>query len=185
MEVRRYHGLRTPRDFVVCGGASSHQYGLTTTGSQASAVWPTAKLVFYYPFRVPHPGMVVEGLWWNNGATASGNIDAGIYSAGPGGPQQKLCSTGSTAQGTISVRQDVDITDYLLGGGNFYFALTVDNTTATLSRAQIAAAIWPNNLLGILEETTGSFGLPAVATPVTAAALNFMVFCGILGSAIR
>jgi hypothetical protein len=53
-----------------------------------------------------------------NGATASGNMDVGIYDyAGT-----RLVSSGSTAQSGTSAFQDFDITDTLLGPGIFYLA---------------------------------------------------------------
>jgi hypothetical protein len=43
----------------------------------------------------------------------------------------KLFSTGATAQGTINVTQEVDITDYQLGRGAYYCVISCSLATAT------------------------------------------------------
>ncbi len=124
----------------------------------ASAVWPTANSALFVPFCVRQPRLV-QRLWWYNGATASGNVDCGIYSA----DGTLLVSAGSTAQGTINVLQSVDITDTLIGPGQFYMALVMDNITGTMFRATSNSGARIIRLLGTAMMAT-AFPLPAVAT---------------------
>ena len=177
--------MLTARNYALAGPGAHVYTGLFWPGSHTSVAWPTTNLVFYLPFRLPSP-FVIEELWWGNGATVSGNVDVGIYSAGAGGPEARLLQSGSTAQSGTTALQRVNVTDYTIGRGNFYLAVTVDNTTATLRRAStLAAAVWPSQLCGVFEQTPGGFGLPAAATPVTAATNQYWPVCGFTGSPVR
>ena len=131
--------------------------------AQASAVYPTANLAIYLPFGLATIIKVTK-LWWYNGATLSGNVDVGIYdSAG-----RRLISTGSTAQaGTASRIQAVDVTDTLIGPGDFYLAIAASATTVTLFRIALGNALF-GKAFGILQQAT-AFPLPATATFATTA----------------
>ena len=122
-----------------------------------STAWNSANKAQYMPFRIFAPTIITK-LWWFNGATASGNVDCGIYDAA----LMRLVSTGSTAQAGTSVLQIVDITDVLLGPGLYYFALALDNTTGTIMRAGTSGtAIMVG--FGIFSQNS-AFPLPATAT---------------------
>jgi hypothetical protein len=103
------------------------EYAALATAAPASVAQATANLARAYPFVLTEPTLIRK-LWWYNGSTASGNIDCGVYTEGGG----RLFSTGATAQGTISVIQEVDITDFLLGRGRYYLAISCSSATATL-----------------------------------------------------
>ena len=92
--------------------------------SAASATYVAANRAHYIPFVVSEPITVVQ-LFAYNGATASGNIDMGIYDA----KGTKLVSIGSTAQAGTNALQTFDITDTVLGSGRFYLAVAMDNAT--------------------------------------------------------
>lgn len=139
----------------------------------ASAVWPSGSLAIYIPFAVVVP-ITITQLFWHNGATASGNVDMGIYDAAG----TKLTSTGSTAQGTVSVLQLVNITDIVIGPGCFYFALAMDNTTGTMFRTTLGALLELQRGLGMAQQAS-AFALPATAT-FAALANNYAPACGLI-----
>lgn len=74
-------------------------------------------------------------------------------------------STTSTAQGTISVLQVVNITDTALGPGLYYLAIAMDNITGTLSRG-LAGSVARCALTGMAEMAT-AFPLPDPITFAT------------------
>lgn len=139
----------------------------------ASAAWPTAKKVFYLPFRVPS-ALLVQQLYVYNGAAVSGNVDVGIYT--PGGT--RLVSIGSTAQAGTNDQQLFDIADTLLAPGAYYLAVTLDNTTGTTFRL-VPLNVGVGRIVGALTETTVAFGLPATATFATVADTYYPA-CGLL-----
>lgn len=102
------------------------EYAAISQAAPASVATGTANLVRMFPFRLSEP-MVALKLWWYNGATVNGNVDCAIYAE----DGTKLINMGSTAQATINVLQEVDITDTVLGRGRFYCGLGSDSTTAT------------------------------------------------------
>lgn len=124
----------------------------------ASGAYTAANLALYIPFRLQHP-IVVTKLFSSNGATASGNIDVGIYSA----DFTRVVSSGSTAQSGTDLNQLFDIADTLLGVGDFYLAVAMNNNTGTLYRTTSTFNIL--RVAGMLRQTS-AFPLPAVATPV-------------------
>jgi hypothetical protein len=89
-----------------------------------SATFVAANRAIFQPFRVAEP-CVIKQLYVHNGATASGNIDVGVYSM----DGTQLVSTGSTAQSGTSNLQVFDVTDTLIGRGAYYVAVAMDNTT--------------------------------------------------------
>lgn len=138
----------------------------------ASAAFPTANKVLYVPIRIPSPIKVLQ-LYSSNGATASGNIDIGVYSK----DGTKIISSGSTAQSGVNARQLFDVTDTQLGRGLYYMGITMSNTTGTLFRAAPSLAVLM--ALGLLTQTPGSFGLPANAS-FGAYVDAYFPICGIL-----
>jgi hypothetical protein len=98
-----------------------------------------------------------------NGSTVtSTNVDCGIYTQGG----QKLASTGSTAMsGASAIQYAASTTLILLQPEIYYLAWTCNGTTSR--GAAIAGTAARSKLMGLLEETTGVFGLPATMTPVT------------------
>ena len=149
-------------------GRTRHTYDISTlgmlgalpltNGSFASGTFPTAKKVLYVPIRVPVP-VLVDQLFVMNGSAVSGNVDVGIYTlAGT-----KIASSGSTTQAGATQKQLFNVTNFMLGRGVYYMGVSLDNTTGTLTRiSAISAAVL--RAMGLLTETTGSFGLPATAS---------------------
>ena len=147
--------------------------GSQLVGTPTSAAWTSNNRAFYMPLYVPQPVVVVK-LWVLNGATASGNIDLGLYTRGAGGPASLLTSSGSTAQSGTSVVQEVDITDQVLSPGTYYVALAHSSTVGTVYRTQIGNAAKAQST-GICMQAS-ALPLPATATPVVTTVSDIPIF---------
>jgi hypothetical protein len=97
----------------------------------ASAAWPSANRAIFVPFEVP-VARRVYGLWCNNGGTANGNVDIGIYDL----DGNRLVSTGSTAQTGTSVIQLISVT-LNLSPGTYMIALALSSATGTTTRFSV------------------------------------------------
>lgn len=117
------------------------------------------ELVSYYPFRLYEPAIAVK-MSYLVGATASGNVDLGIYSS----QGNLLVSSGLTAQGSINTLQELDITDTLLQPGVYFMAIKCDSASGTAFRNSFN----DENILPLApfyHETTGAGAtLPTTAT---------------------
>lgn len=153
-----------------CGWESRFTAGSTTPSAQT---W-TANLVIYIPIALPFPYPLQRFMWLNGSTIATSNVDCGIYTRGGA----KLASTGTTAMvGTSAWQYAAPTTTMILAPGMYYLAWTCDNTT---SRANCTAATSvQGELIGLLQETTGAFGLPAAMTPVAWAQAFGVQACGI------
>lgn len=151
----------------------------TVAGSldPAATTW-VAKLVQYIPFAIPFPYPLKRFFWLNGSVNTTSNVDMGIYTRGG----QKLASTGSTVMGTVSaIQYAVPTATMILTPGIYYLAWTCDNTT---TRANcVGGAALAGEMYGLVQETTGSFGLPATMTPVVWAQAFGVQFCGITRTA--
>lgn len=142
--------------------ATQHEMWLITGASSippGARTW-VANLVGYVPVCLARP-YPVNRVFWVNGSTIGSNVDFGIYSA----DGRRIYNTGSTAQaGASSVQYVTPATKFMLDAGNYYFAWTCDGTT---SRGMaFGGTANGGRVIGLLEETTGAFGLPATMTPV-------------------
>jgi len=140
-------------------------FGSTATTNVA---FPVANTAFFYPFSIDEDATVAQ-IGWVNGNVVSGNIDVGIYTRAGA----KVISTGSTAQSGTSVIQAVNVADTALAAGDYYFAVSMDNTTGTLLGVTAIALGWMQQA-GAMQEAT-SFPLPATWTaPDTTPDNHFM-----------
>lgn len=138
---------------VVISAASYEALGgpnlwrLISTSTPGSAVWPAASTMIAYPFSVSQICIAVK-MWLQNGATASGNIDIGLYTdAGT-----LIVSKGSTAQSGAGTRQDFDITDTALSPGiRYYMGLVMDGILGTAVRAVAGTAASQLAALGVVQ----------------------------------
>lgn len=130
----------------------------TTEGTDygVGAGWPAANRAILIPFDISE-SYTVKKLGWINGATVSGNVDVGIYDTN----LTRLVSAGSTAQGSISVVQEVDVTDTTLPPGSYYMAMAMDNTTGRVLRS--VANHLDTASVGVAQ-MAAAFPLPATAT---------------------
>jgi hypothetical protein len=127
-----------------------------------STAWPAANDAILVPITLKQT-VLIKRLFSINGATASGNIDVGIYSD----DGAKIVSAGSTAQSGTNVPQFFDVTDFMLGPGRYYLAAAMDGTTGTLFRANISVARL--QALGLAKQAT-AFALPSSITFATVTA---------------
>jgi hypothetical protein len=101
-------------------------------------------------------------IWWQNGATASGNLDVGIYDENG----NLLVSIGTTGQTGTSTIQQADITDTTLSRGYYYLAMAMNGTTGTALRYSPTTNL--QQMMGVLEQAS-AFVLPSTATFAKAA----------------
>jgi len=141
----------------VLGNAAmgGHMFGSAGTFF-ASIAWPTGNLAMYYPFRIPY-AVTVTGIQILNGASVSGNVDVGIYSA----EGTRIASSGSTAQAGASSIQTIALTSTILAPGQYYIALAFDNSTGTTAITALATFQFAR-AYGVLKQAT-AFPLPATA----------------------
>lgn len=130
----------------------------------ASGTFEAADRAVYYPLRVPTT-CVVRRVWWANGGTVNASylIDCGIYADAGFKPGALLVSAGSTAQGTATQVQFVDVTDTTLAPGLYWIALASSSTSATIFRSNDMQA--SQNAAARFQEASAR-PLPATATPV-------------------
>lgn len=140
------------------------------SGTPAGVAIGTNNRAFFYPFRIGVP-VLVNKIWWLNGGTVAGNIDAGVYdSAGT-----RLVSTGSTAQSGTNAIQTVDVGDVRIGPGLFYLAIAGSNSTAQIFGRSTGMTAAMMKLMGGATQDT-AFPLPATATFAAFAAAIFLQF---------
>lgn len=130
-----------------------YAHGVATPGSGA---WPAANDAIFVPMSLRFPAMALR-MWIINGATATGNVDVGLYTMGG----DRIVSIGSTAQSGTTAPQYFNITDTYLSPGNYYMAVAMDGTTGTTRRFNFA--VERCQAAGIVKATT-AFALPATVT---------------------
>ena len=134
----------------------------------ASAAWPAANDALFVPLYL-NQQILVKRLYVVNGATASGNMDVGLYTA----DGSLIISSGSTSQSGTSAPQFFNIADTTLAPGQYYMACSIDGTGGTVFRANLS--VIRNQELGVVKATT-AMPLPTTATfaTVTSALLPLM-----------
>lgn len=156
--------------FSVC--AIGTELSGMASAAMASAAWPAASRMIAYPFIISNTYVAMK-VWWLNGATASGNIDLGIYDEG----YNLLASAGSTAQGTTNVVQEVDITDYTLAPGRYYAALVLSSATGRIFRTTGGNNAQFLKSYGMWQQASITPGtLPNPATPAVISTANVPMF---------
>ena len=114
-----------------------------------SAIWPTTNRAIFAPFTVL-TSVTVTGVRINV-AVQSGNLDVGIYNES----RSRLVSSGSVAVGATG-GQLIDIADTALAAGRYYFAMAVNNVTASFTRD-----VSMSSVLGRWQYEDSAFPLPA------------------------
>jgi hypothetical protein len=145
------------RDLMLIGTHSPESLGVPLTtmalGTGTASAWPTTNLAIYVPFQIPYSMNVV--MMWECHSTTSGNFDLGIYKE----DGTTIITKGTTAMAGTNVMQQADITDTLLPGpARYYMGMSVDNTTATIFRANPAVA-GVVQALGVFQQAS-AFVLP-------------------------
>lgn len=132
--------------------------------SYVSTQWPTANLALYYPFTLTKP-ILVRQMYNVTGTTSAGDVCVGIYDWA----WTKIVTASST-QGTASVVQAFNVTDTVIGPGQFYLALMMSSTTGTFTKGTFGL-FSETNALGMAQQVTAGT-LPPVATPATVSTGN-------------
>lgn len=136
----------------------------------------TTGLALYFPFQLP-AATVATQMWWHNGSSVAGNIDAGIYDA----EGTRLVSTGAVAQSGASAVQLADITDTALIPGAYYFALST-SSTGQIYALSLNRGV--SRLAGILQQTASAHPLPATATFAVPSADRPIFMMGFTGTTV-
>lgn len=164
----------------------SEEIFLSSNTTPASVAWPTANLAIYFPFYVQAPGYVQQ-LWWVNGATATGNVQVGLYDE----YFNLLASTGSVAATGTSAPQAVSMPapsqgmpGFLITTGRYFLAGWASSGSQTFIAWTTAAANTNvNRMLGIGEQVSLTTGLPVLAVPASSAR-SYIPLIGINYSAL-
>lgn len=143
---------RTISTWDACAGSIG-----TIVGNPVSTAWPTANLAFYWPIMIGS-ACLVTSFFVANGATAANQVDIGLYAS----DGTRISSTGATAQAGTTAIQTIDVTDFMVGPGLYYLALTADNVAVTVRALALGSAEF-GRVAGLLQQTT-AFALPAAAT---------------------
>lgn len=115
----------------------------------------------YVPFALTATKTAYK-MFCLNGATATGNVDLGIYSSAG----TRLVSIGATAQSGTDTTQIFDIADTSLAAGQYYMAISF-SSTGTIYAQTISAV--PSEFYNIRRQGT-AHPLPATATFAAVAA---------------
>jgi hypothetical protein len=128
-----------------------------------------ANSAVYVPVIVRNQVTVYQ-MGWSNGSSIAGNLDVGIYDR----YANRLVSSGSTAQATVSVLQLVDITDLTLPPDLYFLALAGDNPgTQFVQNVSITPTTSIRPGTGVYSQAT-AFPLPTTATFTTGLASGRM-----------
>lgn len=135
---------------------SSHSLSGTTSSVPGQNIVTLAPFFLYERAVAQKIGVMI-------GATANGNLDAGIYDR----DGDLIVSTGSVAQGATSSLQELDITDTTLEPGLYYMAVQLSSATGTIFRSggQGDEFVFPS--YRSYQTNPGSFPLPSTLTPNT------------------
>jgi hypothetical protein len=154
---------------------SAHCQAISDVGHATTAsTWTLANRAYYQRFIIQTTTTVYK-LFTANAAAASGNIDVGVYdNAGT----TKLVSSGSTAMTGTTTLQLFDVTDTVLVPGWYWFAMAVDNTTASFYRNQDGGG-FANMLFGMRAQDT-AFPLPTTADLTNNALTAYVTNAGLV-----
>lgn len=119
--------------------------------------WFGAGRAIGVPVLIPRRRRIKQ-IGWYNGTAVSGSVDAGFYTLG----LRKIVSTGATAQAGTSQWQWVDITDFDIGPGVYYFVIS---HSATGRLAYVSTSVQRAEMAGLFEVTSAN-PLPDTISPV-------------------
>jgi len=131
--------------------------------SPASGTWGTANRAVFIPVTLRRP-FVLQKMGVLNGATATGNIDLGIYTE----DGVRIWSSGSVAQSGTNVFQLVTPgSPVKLTAGRYYMAMATNSTSSTITGRLATQALARFLGAGI---QASAFALPSTATIAAAPA---------------
>lgn len=147
----------------------------------SSATWAVANQAVYIPIYIPGSARKFTRLSIYNGATASGNMDLGIYVPdSEGKPGAQLAHTGSIAQAGTAVIQFASLVFW--ARGLVYLACSMNGTTATVTKMFSATTNRTAPAQFNIYTQGTAFPLPSTATPLAtgvAATVPYMAAHGV------
>lgn len=168
-----------PVQQVSAGFALDNPESMLAELVSGTAASPVANQAYFARVRFPKQ-MLITAMKYGC-ASASGNVDMGIYDSADGGANlNRLASTGSTACAGTNAIQQVNLTASLMvyPGKDYWLAIAFDNATVTVARNSI------NSFVTLSENYRGikatSFPLPTTIATLTAT--SSMVWCRTVGS---
>lgn len=157
-------------------GTMASRLGTSTAASQSyTSMGFAANTAVFLPIKIPVAGTILK-LWVTNGATATGNIDVGLYDSALGRAVNRLLSAGSTAQAGTNAKQSFDVTDTLVMPGLYFMAVAADSTSATFATVSMQSNAQAR-LHGASQQTS-ALPLPSTHTFANMAAAS-IIDCGI------
>jgi len=154
-------GVYQPDHWVI----ASHdpKYGPQRTGNTSitsNTAW-VANLAVYVPIWINRPGTIFEWFHFNGTLTTAHNLDFGLYNP----DFTKVQTLGSTAGGTVAsaLNNTTTWTNLDVAPGPYYMAFADDSTRNITTSGDVAGLY---QAMGMMEQTSSSFPLPATATPI-------------------
>lgn len=132
----------------------------------ASTATGTAAAAIFEPIAIQKP-LLIARFFWYNGATASGNVNVGVYDRNG---NLHGTATALTAQAGVNAIQAAAPSggNFTLAPGQYYMAVGFSSATATFfAFGHVQNGLW--SAVGTLQQTAGiTLGaLPATATMAT------------------
>ena len=156
-----------------------YAYGsLATFQFPASVFFESANRAVFQPVFIRTP-CVARRVWWQNGSSvsASYNLSVAVYAATPQGePGAKIIECASTAQGTASQVQFVDITDTYLPAGLTWIAVAASSASATLYGNGTTPTASYDAIVRFQQSGITVGSLPATATPAESSSTYTYLF---------
>lgn len=134
-------------------------YRLTSVSSNLA--WPVANMAFFVPVRIPKT-VTINQILIENGLT-NGNLDVGIYDS----VFNRLVSSGLVAQAGANVGQYINVANTIIGPGDYYVAMSMDNNVGAVDYVRVQGMIAGLFAVAGCCEQAAAFPLPAVAAPGT------------------
>ncbi len=143
-------------------------------GTAGSAVFnATGNVAYFFPVRLSQARTYTKA-WWLNGATAAGNVDAGIYTISGTTATRVVASTAEAQAGVSAMQVAATFTTTTIGPGLYYLAMACSLATATVWRAPSQVA-FINRAAGCYQ-AAAAHPLPASVTVVTFTNVLFPIF---------
>jgi hypothetical protein len=151
---------------MVLSTVSTDMVSLANMAASAaiSSAWGTNNKAVLVPVTIASTHTYVKAAWLN-GATATGNVDVGIYTISGTTATRIVASTAEAQTGTSVCQVAAAFTTTTLEPGLYYLAMSCSSTSATCWRLSgVAAGAWRPG--GVYQMTT-AHPLPSSGTVAT------------------
>lgn len=143
--------------------------------SPQSVAWFAANKALYVPIIVTRP-ILITNMWVCNGSSTVGNVDIGLYTK----DGTLIVASGATAQSGTLNAQTFNITDTLIGTGDFYLGLSFSSASGTVAASPTVVALFL--VMCGVQEQASAHPLPANAT-FAASTITYVPYFGLTGRA--